>query len=550
MRLTALLNPLLAYFLAKRLSGPPAGLLAAALLTLFGFNVQSTFVLNIDVLLLTFTLLALLALLAAVRRGGSAPALALLSGLLLGACVLTKETAIANVPLALLAVLLLGWPLRAALWHYLGVALACAPWWAWRWSATGDVYLLDRLPSSLQVPVMVAAAVSLALAAAAYASGAADRFLAGERRRLRAGRIGVFAWALSLSILMLATAGPALAEASPQTVGPYLAGVLSPAAFVVPVLLATVGYAAWGALRWDVPWRLLGLALLFQVPVCLFIVVMGWDPRQFLVAQALLFCALGALVVDAGVAAWRGRGLARPAGAAVAGLLVVLTLVASVQRVQGLLPESPAHALSRQHTVAPQASAMADWADENVPGGERILVNTAQGNYMAYLDGGRHEWTFLELDQEPCVPKPNIQTSCAPDEGALASIPTDAVWVQSKGNCEVISLSMPNLVEQVRGTGSGYVMITGSSKFPGILGLPTVLQRSGAFEIVRSEGGRGAGGVVLLKSTGRPPEAVPTLMNRSTVTALGRCEETRRQGYSDWLRSQFPHGILRVTVSG
>jgi asparagine N-glycosylation enzyme membrane subunit Stt3 len=34
MRLTALLNPLLAYFLAKRLSGPLAGFLAAALLTL------------------------------------------------------------------------------------------------------------------------------------------------------------------------------------------------------------------------------------------------------------------------------------------------------------------------------------------------------------------------------------------------------------------------------------------------------------------------------------------------------------------------------------
>jgi hypothetical protein len=132
----------------------------------------------------------------------------------------------------------------------------------------------------------------------------------------------------------------------------------------------------------------------------------------------------------------------------------------------------------------------------------------------------------------------------------LSGIPPDAVWVQSKGNCEVISLSMPNLVEQVKETGSGYVMITGSSKFPGILGLPTVLQRSGTFQIVRSDRARGAGGVVLLKSTGRPPKAVPTLMNRSTVTALGRCEEAKSQGYANWLRSRFPHGILKVTVSG
>jgi hypothetical protein len=193
---------------------------------------------------------------------------------------------------------------------------------------------------------------------------------------------------------------------------------------------------------------------------------------------------------------------------------------------------------------------MVDWTDENVPEGERILVNTAQGNYLAYLDGGRHEWTFLRLDQETCVSKPNIQMSCDPDEGAISGIPTDAVWVQTKGSCEVISLSMPNLLEQARRTGSGHVMITGSPNFSGILGLPSILQRSGAFEIVRSEGSRGARGVVLLKSTARPPKAVPTLMNRDTVTDLGHCGETKRRGYANWLRSKFPDGIVRVTVSG
>ena len=549
MRLTALLNPPLAYFLAKRLSGPPAGLLAAALLTLFGFNVQSTFVLNIDALLLTFTLLALLALLAAIERGGSSPALGLLSGLLLGASVLTKETAFANLPLALLAVLLLGWPLRAALWHYLGVALVCLPWWVWRWSATGEVYLVDRLPPSLQTPITVAAAIFLGLATAAYASGMVARFLAEEHRRRWAGRFVVVAWTVSLSVLMLATAGPALAEASPETVGPYLAGLLAPAALVVPVLLVTAGYASWKALRRDGPWRLLALALLFQVPVCLFIVVMGWDPRQFLVAQALIFCALGSLVVEAGEAAWRGRGYpARSAGAVVAVSLVILLLAASVRTVQAMLPEGTAGALTGQHNVAPQASGMVDWTTENVPEGERILVNPAQGNYLAYLDGGRHEWTFLRLDQEPCVPKPNIQMSCDPGEGAISGIPPEAVWVQTKGRCRVISLSMPNLLKQVRRTGSGYVMVTGSSKFPGILGLPSVLQKSGAFEVVHAESSPGSQGVVLLKSTGRAPEAVPTLMNRNTVGELVRCGQAKGKGRSDWLRSEFPHGILEATA--
>lgn len=549
MRLAALVNPFLAYSLARRLSGPPAGLLAAALLVLLGFNVRSTFVLNIDASLLTLTLLALLTLLAAGRRGAS-PAPALLSGLLLGACVLTKETAIANLPLALLAVLLLGWSPRAALWHYGGVVLACAPWWAWRWSATKEVYLLDRLPPALELPVTVAVAVSVLLAVVAHASGVVDRFLAAEGRRRWAGRLVVAGWTVSLSALMLATAGPATAEASPETVGAYLAGALAPAVLVVPVLLATAGYAAWRSLRGDGPWKLVGLALLFQAPICIFVVVMGWDPRQFLVAQTLLFCVLGALVVDALRTAWRGRGLVRLAGAAVAVPLSVLVLAASAQAVRGMVPDAPVRALSQRHVVAPQASAMVEWARENVPEGERILVTTAQGNYLAYLDGGRHEWEFLKLDQEACVPKPNIQMKCDPDEGALSRIPADAVWVQAKGRCEVISLSMPNLLDQVRTTGAEYVMISGSPKFPGILALPSVLQESGAFELVRAEGGRGPQGVALLKSTGRSPGPVPALIDRSTLAGLEGCEETKDRGYSRWLRSRFPDGILRASVSG
>ena len=545
-RLMALFNPLLAYFLAKRLSSPLAGLLAAALLTLFGFNVKSTFILNIDAQLLTFYLLALLALLAAIKRDGSSSALAFLSGLLLGVSILTKETAFANLPLALLAVLLLDWELRGALWHYLGVALVCLPWWVWRWSATGEVYLIDRLPPSLQLPISVAAAILLSLAIVAYASGMVDRFLAEERRRRWVGRFVVVAWTISLSVLLLATAAPALAKASFESLRLYLAGLLAPTTVVVPVLLVIAGYVVWKALRRDGPWRLSALALVFQMPICLLVVVEEWDPRQFLVAQTLLFCALAALVVDASEAAWRGRGYsARLAGAVVAVPLVIFLLASSVERVQALLPKNPVGGLSEQHRVAPQATGMVDWITENVPEGERILVNVAQGSYLAYLDGGRHEWTFLRLNQESCESRPNIQIRCDPDENAISRIPPDAVWVQMVGECRVISLSMPNLLEQVRRTGSGYVMITGNVKYPSILELPSLLQASGAFEVVHAEGSSGAQGVVLLKSTGRAPEAVPTLINRSTVVNLKRCEQAKGQGYSTWLQSKFPHGIWR-----
>jgi 4-amino-4-deoxy-L-arabinose transferase-like glycosyltransferase len=552
MRLMALFNPLLVYFLAKRLSSPLAGLLAAALIILFGFNVESTNAFNIDSVLLTFYLLALLALLAAIMRGSAA--LAFLSGLLLGTAILTKETAFANFPLALLAVLLLGWDLRGALWHYLGVALVCLPWWIWAWSAIGVVYLIDRLPVPLQVPVLVAAAIVLGFAALAYTSGMVDRFLAEERWRRWVGRFVVGAWTASLTVLVLATGRHKLATVSFEGLRHYLAGLLAPTTIVVPMLVVVGGYVIWKALRRNGAWKVLSLALLFQVPVCLLVTVEGWAPRQFLVAQTLVFCALGALVVDAltvavGEAASPESGyLVRLAGLVVAVLLVVLLLVLSVERAQALLPENFA-GLSKQHRVAPQATEMVDWIAENIPEGERVLVNAQQGGYLAYLDAGRHEWTVLRLDQGICVPRPNTQIRCDPDENAISRIPPDAVWVQMIGKCKVVSLSMPNLLKQVRQSGSDYVMITGSPVFPGILGLPALLQESGAFEVVHVEGRSGAQGVVLLKSTGRAPEAVPTLMNRNAVTNLSHCEQAKGQGFSNWLRSKFPSGILKVTVS-
>jgi hypothetical protein len=281
-------------------------------------------------------------------------------------------------------------------------------------------------------------------------------------------------------------------------------------------------------------------------------VVQEWAPRQFLVAQALVICALGALVVDASEAAWRRRGYsARLAGALVAVPLTIFLLASSVERVQALLPENPlVGGLARQHRAAPQATEMVDWIAENVPEGEQILVNTAQGQYLAYLDGGRHEWTFLRLDQEVCVPRPNIQTRCDPDENSISRIPPDALWVQMMGRCRVISLSMPNLLEQVRQSSSDYVLITGSGVSPSILRVPSLLQESGAFKVVHAEGRSGTQGVVLLRSTGRAPEAVPTLVTRSTAVRLKRCEQAKGQKDSSWLRSTFPHGISEVTASG
>jgi hypothetical protein len=230
-------------------------------------------------------------------------------------------------------------------------------------------------------------------------------------------------------------------------------------------------------------------------------------------------------------------------------VLIILLLVASVDRVQTLLLEKAAGGPSKSHEVSPQATRMADWMAKNVSEGQHVLVLPAYSldNYLMFLDGTQHDWTVLRMDQEPCKPRPNSKMRCNPHENAISGISPDAIWVQIGYRCNASSLSMSNLLQQSRRTRSGYVMISGAYKFVGIMGLPSHLQESGAFKVVHSEIDKGASGpnesLVLMKSTGRKPEAVPTLMEAGTVIRLKRCEQAKGPRYAKRIRSQFPNGI-------
>jgi 4-amino-4-deoxy-L-arabinose transferase-like glycosyltransferase len=561
-RLMALINPLLAYFLVKRISGPAAGLIAAMLVSLFGFTVDSPLAIIIDPPMLTFYLLSLLSLLAAMRRNSSQ--LAFLSGALLALSILTKETTVASIPLALGAVLLLDWGLRGALWHYLGLVLVSLPWWIWAYSATGEVYLMDRLSAQFQIPVLIGAVIFVVLAASAYVSGMVDRFLADEHRRRWTGWFVVLVWTVSLTGILLATAPHALAGLSFEALRPFLTLLLEPAIVVVPTLLVVVGYVAWKALRQNGAWGFLALAMLFQVPVCLLVTVERWAPRQFLILQTLVLCALAALVVETSVAAVRERGYsARLIGAVVAVPLATLLVVGSIEKVQALLPQDLAGGLSGKHGVAYSEIEMADWMAQNVPEGKHVLVvaepvingaaiKVARANYLIFLDAGRHELTQLQLDQSVCFPTPNVPVKCEPEKNSISRTPPDAIWVETSGKCHVISLSMSNLLKQTRQSNSDYVMISGSHVFPGILQLPPILQRSNAFEVAHIEAGRRSGtnrGVVLLKTTGREPKTLPTQMTMNAQLNLTRCKQAKGPGYSERMKSTFPNGIVTVSRS-
>jgi hypothetical protein len=111
---------------------------------------------------------------------------------------------------------------------------------------------------------------------------------------------------------------------------------------------------------------------------------------------------------------------------------------------------------------------------------------------------------------------------------------------------------MSNLLKQTRQSNSDYVMISGSHVFPGILQLPSILQRSDAFEVAHVETGRRSSsnrGIVLLKTTGREPKTQPTQMTMNALLNLTRCEQAKGPGYSERMKSTFPNGIVTLSRS-
>jgi hypothetical protein len=330
----------------------------------------------------------------------------------------------------------------------------------------------------------------------------------------------VLVWPVALTGMLLATSPHALGKLTLEGSATYLSHVLAPAVYVVPTLLVVLAYAAWKAKRERGAWLVLALAMLFQVPVCLLLTVQSWALRQFLLPQVLVFCVLAALLVAAGTTAWRDRVLLRRlSGAMVALVLSALLLVASAQTVQAMLAGYSAYEQTEQRRIpAPLVVKMNHWMAENVPEGERILyvseagINIPRADYLMFLDAGRHRWARLKLDQGVCVPRPNAQMNCDPEQNFVSNIPPEPLWVQRFGtDCRVISLSASNLLEQSRQSGADYVVIAGDEKFPPILDLPPAIRTSGtfglanAYVVVSAPGVKE--GIVLLKSTGQTPRA-------------------------------------------
>ena len=107
-----------------------------------------------------------------------------------------------------------------------------------------------------------------------------------------------------------------------------------------------------------------------------------------------------------------------------------------------------------------------------------------------------------------------------------------------------------SLMEQMRQNHADYLMISGSHKFPGILQLSPILQRSNAFELAHVEPAQRSSskrGVVLLKRTGEEPKTLSTQMTTESLTGIRRCERAQGPGVNERMQSTFPNGIVTLT---
>ena len=546
----AIVNPFLVYLLVRRLADPWAGLLAAVLVAAFGYTAVLTQSLNIDAPMLTFLLLAALGVIRSVDRGSERASL--LSGVALGAAILTKETALAVLPMGIAAAGFLAWRGRGPLLHYAGVAAVCLPWWLYVLASTGEIYLVGRLSGALAAAAIAALVLVGAAAALVWRRGGLGAVLRTERSRYLAAWGVVVGWVLLLSPMLLSTS-PKLDELSVASARGYLELRVLPNTPVWYLFGAAALYIAYRIARGHRLWALYGALLVMHVPVALLLLAERYTlARQWLVVQTLLYGALAAL----GVALVRAALVRRPWGVqralpAVAALALAAVLVPTgAARGRFLLrDDAPSYDRVSDNQLNVAVRDMRDWMRAELPAGGGLVSTWHYSYQLAFQTGVEQNWSLLDLDC-PEVPRSLVATACGYSAEIAERPPTESVWFRLDQSCGGAALSLPTVLRQMNEKGARYLLMTQDRRHPGLFAAGPELERSGAFRILHSSyltGERGvaeAQGLVLLERTGRAAGPVPAQMTAATAgRALGCARAAHGDGFAEEIRRDFPAGV-------
>ena len=557
LRLFALINPVLMYFLIKRISDRWIGALAAFLVAIFGYTAMLPHGFTVDAVLMTIYLFSVLFLLIAVQGGGIWTGF--VSGLLLGATILTKETALVGLPLALVAACLVNWRPREVLGHYVGVGVFCLPWWAWAYSVTGRIYLIERLPPRLALIFVGMAVLLLATTAWLAVSGVLQRLVANEQRRAGIAWIITFAWTAAFAVVLPTNIRSLAGQFRNASLQEYLAGYIPQNTqlwFLLPLVLV---YLFWSTFKGDKLWAFYLSLLILWVPVQILVVVQRFNVRQLMLPQALLYGALAAMVIHIlrRTAHRRKFEWSQLISIGVAGLLSIALGLAAASQVRTLLSEykgqgTPAESNLNQANVAVRD--MHRWISSNVPRGAGILSTDRYLTQLMFEDSRQHRWKTIASrcsrlgkgSDEPvatlCVPSARSRPQWPP--------PQPVTWFGLEKGCRALALNQGLVLRRLEDTNSEYLLLTYMFGWTDTLSIPAALERSGAFEIVHKsylhpDRPTNSGYfMTLLKSTGLDPSPAPTVMHASSVPQVIDCAtKARGKDYDEAIRTAFPQGI-------
>ncbi len=553
LRALAVLNPILLHLLIRRLAGPVAGLLAAALAAAFSYTAVLTQTLNVDAVMVGLLLGAILLVIVALDR--SDVRLAAASGAMLALAILTKETALALLPMGLAAGGLLGWPARSVAWHYAGLAAVCLPWWIYVLVSSGEVYLVGQLSTALAVAAAAGVLLAGSLGLVLWRRGTVADVYASERGRAAVAWAAVGLWVVVLTGLLLSTT-PEAGELTLGSAESYVRKRVLPATPVWYLLGPAFLYVVVRALQRHRLWSFYLALILMQIPVCVLLLALRYTlARQFLVVQTLLYGALAALAAALLYAALERRPWASPRAlaAVAAGLIAVIVVPTALGRgryfvtydrgaLEGGKPDNQLNRAARD---------MSDYMEKNVPAGEGVISSWHYSYQVAYQTGLDQSWEQLDLDC-PEEPRSLVATACGTGSEIWTDTPARTVWFRLDGECTGAAMSLGTVLAQMERTSSDYLLLTSDRRHPGLFDSAPQLAASGAFEIVHfsplegdvtSDNGQG---LVLLRRTGREPGPTPAFMTAATVGHAIKCSraEHGEEGYAERLRSTFPDGVV------
>ncbi len=552
MRLFCLIVPFALYFIVSKVSGRLAGVFAAIMVTFFGLQSVLTMGFTVDSVMMSIYLLSLLALLWAVHLD-SLP-IGFVAGLLLGFSIITKETSIIGLPMALVAVLFFGKGLYVLVPYYLGTALVATPWWVWVYQHTGQIYLVStgQVAVTKFIPEIVALGLVLVLTlvgalllAHRYRAFILDRFGSYRARRIIAWLI-VVAWVGAITYMLSSGAvynykNVTLIAHMKEDIVPY-----TRLWYLVPVSLL---YVVWRLFsRPDPDWDYFSAASVTWIPAVVVTLFFGFAARQLIAPQVFILGALGCMIADVVrfLPSLRMSKLAHKLLWGVGSAVCLVVLVTGVMQARGFITE---HRPSRGTPVYVHiySQQVAQWVRQNVPEGQTVMLMTDRGGtyYIAevpFHDNLHHEWRMANPVTLQISTNSSLQDLCKRFDCS------SVFWIDKNTDtksidCDFRILGTDMVTKKLDDLHSSYLVVMVQNETRNTLIWYRKLLDSGKFREVYSavpndRRSSFAGFHVLQKIDNVSARSQPIYITSDSLTSLNRC-----LGDPSVIERFFPQGI-------